>query len=198
LGSISTSPRDDLPVIAFATCERWEAWLAAEHAAAAGVWLKIAKKASGIESVNYAQALDVALCYGWIDGQKGRLDDQFFLQRFTPRKARSKWSQVNCAKATALIERGAMRAAGLAQVEQAKADGRWEAAYPAQSAAAVPEDLRRALEANPAAAAFFATLSSVNRYAILYRLHHVSDPERRAVRIAAYVEMLAEGRTLHP
>jgi uncharacterized protein YdeI (YjbR/CyaY-like superfamily) len=184
--------------LAFATGERWEAWLAAQHATSPGIWLKIAKKASGIESVDYPQALDVALCYGWIDGQKGRFDDQFFLQRFTPRKARSKWSQVNCAKVAALIERGAMRAPGLAEVERAKADGRWEAAYPAQSAATVPEDLQQALDANGAAAASFAGLSSVNRYAILYRLHHVVGAERRAVRIATYVEMLAEGRTLHP
>jgi uncharacterized protein YdeI (YjbR/CyaY-like superfamily) len=196
-GSISTSASDDLPVIAFATPELWERWLAEQHAQSAGVWLKIAKKASGIASVHYAQALDVALCYGWIDGQKGRFDDEYFLQRFTPRKARSKWSQVNRAKAEALIASGAMHPAGRAQVDAAKADGRWEAAYPAQSAASVPEDLQRALDADGAAHAFFLTLSAVNRYAILYRLHHVVKPEARTQRIAAYIEMLAQGRTLH-
>jgi uncharacterized protein YdeI (YjbR/CyaY-like superfamily) len=197
-GSISTSRSDDLPVIAFATAELWDAWLAEQHAQSAGVWLKIAKKASGIASVDYAQALDVALCYGWIDGQKGRFDDVYFVQRFTPRKARSKWSQVNCAKAAALIASRAMRPAGLAQIEAAKADGRWDAAYPAQSAASVPEDLQQALDANEAAQAFFLTLSAVNRYAILYRLHHLNGAQRRAARIATYVEMLADGRTLHP
>jgi uncharacterized protein YdeI (YjbR/CyaY-like superfamily) len=164
----------------------------------AGIWLKIAKKASGIASVDYAQALEVALCYGWIDGQRGRLDDEYFLQRFTPRKVRSKWSQVNRAKAEALIASGAMRPAGLAQVQAAKADGRWEAAYPAQSAASVPADLQRALDADAAAQAFFLTLSAVNRYAILYRLHHVVKAEARAKRIETYVEMLSQGRTLHP
>jgi uncharacterized protein YdeI (YjbR/CyaY-like superfamily) len=168
-----------------------------EHATAAGVWLKIAKKDSGIASVDYAQGLEVALCWGWIDGQRGRFDDRYFLTRFTPRTTKSRWSQRNCTIAEELIATGAMRPPGLAQVELAKADGRWEAAYPSQANATVPDDLQLALDANPAALAFFDTLDSINRYAFLYRLHHVSRPDARSARITRYVEMLARGETLH-
>ena len=140
--------KPDLPIIPFASRDVWEAWLAEHHATSSGVWLKIAKKGSGIDSVSYAEALDVALCHGWIDGQKGKFDDDYWLQRFTPRKTRSKWSKVNRDKATHLIERGEMKPAGLREVERAKADGRWDAAYEAQSKATVPNDLRRELEKN--------------------------------------------------
>ena len=162
--------RTDLPILPFATRGAWEAWLDEHHAASEGLWLKIAKKGSGIETVSYPGALEVALCYGWIDGQKASFDDRYWLQRFTPRRSRSKWSKVNRQKATELIERGAMKPAGLREVERAKADGRWDAAYDAQSTATVPDDLRRQLEKNDAAREFFQTLNSANRYAILYQI----------------------------
>ncbi|MDX6722237.1 MAG: hypothetical protein QOD73_641 [Solirubrobacteraceae bacterium] len=192
------SPRDGLPIVSFLSPDEWEEWLEDEHATSRGVWLKIARKGTGRLSVSYDEALDVALAYGWIDGQKGRYDDEHWVQRFTPRTPRSRWSKINCARAGALIAAGRMRPAGLAEVERAKADGRWEAAYDGQSTATVPEDLQRALDASPAARDFFATLSGANRYAILYRVQDAKRPETRARRIAQFVEMLAERRTLHP
>jgi uncharacterized protein YdeI (YjbR/CyaY-like superfamily) len=162
------------------------------------VWLKLAKRGSGLESVTRAEALEVALAYGWIDGKAGRLDDDWWLQRFTPRAARSRWSKINREKATALIESGAMKPAGLREVERAKADGRWEAAYDAQSKATVPDDLKRALDENEAARELFATLDSRNRYAILYRIHEAKKPETRARRIDKYVTMLARGEKPYP
>jgi uncharacterized protein YdeI (YjbR/CyaY-like superfamily) len=188
----------DLPIVSFATRDEWRAWLELEHARSDGVWLKLAKAGSGSESVSYAEALEVALCYGWIDGQKRGLDDRHWLQRFTPRKPRSRWSRINRDKATALIERGEMRPAGLREVEAARADGRWDAAYEGQRRATVPDDLQRALDAEPDAAAFFATLDGANRYAILYRVQDAKKPETRARRIEKYVAMLAAGEKLHP
>jgi uncharacterized protein YdeI (YjbR/CyaY-like superfamily) len=185
------------PVITFESPAAWEEWLAREHGSQAGVWMKIAKKATGIATVTHAEALDVALCYGWIDGQRKSFDDQWFLQRFTPRRPRSNWSKVNRAKVDQLIAAGRMQPAGLAEIERAKADGRWDAAYAGPRTAEVPEDLQRALDGNEAAKAAFATLNSQNRYAILYRVHDAKRPETRARRIAKFVEMLAEGRTLH-
>jgi uncharacterized protein YdeI (YjbR/CyaY-like superfamily) len=186
------------PIVAFASQEEWAVWLAAEHASATGIWIKFAKKASGIPTVVYAEALEVALCYGWIDGQTRRVDGDFYLQRFTPRTARSKWSKINCGKVTALIEQGKMQPAGLREVERAKADGRWEAAYDAPSTATVPEDLQQELDRTPAAAAYFATLDSQNRYAILHRIQDAKKPETRARRIEKFVAMLAEGRKIYP
>ena len=191
------SPRDDLPVMPFASAESWETWLAANHGVASGVWLQIAKKASGIPTVTYSEALDVALCYGWIDGQKAGYDDDYFLQRFTPRRARSKWSKINVGRVGALVAAGRMRPAGTSQVEAAKADGRWEAAYGGSATITVPDDLQAALDANPAARDFFATISRTNRFAVLYRVHEAKRPETRAKRIATIVQMLAEGRTFH-
>ena len=190
--------RTDLPILPFATRGAWEAWLDEHHAASEGLWLKIAKKGSGIETVSYPEALEVALCYGWIDGQKASFDDRYWLQRFTPRRSRSKWSKVNRQKATELIERGAMKPAGLREVERAKADGRWDAAYDAQSTATVPDDLRRQLEKNDAAREFFQTLNSANRYAILYQIGDAKKPETRARRIEKFVAMLAERKKLYP
>ena len=190
--------RTDLPILAFATHGAWEAWLDEHHAASEGLWLKIAKKGSGIETVSYPEALEVALCYGWIDGQKASFDDRYWLQRFTPRRSRSKWSKVNRQKATELIERGAMKPAGLREVERAKADGRWDAAYDAQSTVTVPDDLRRELEKNDAAREFFQTLNSANRYAILYQIGDAKKPETRARRIEKFVAMLAERKKLYP
>jgi uncharacterized protein YdeI (YjbR/CyaY-like superfamily) len=162
------------------------------------VWLKIAKKASGIKSVTYKEALDCALCYGWIDGQKGSFDDRYFVQKFTPRRARSRWSRINRERALELIESGEMKPAGLREVQRAQADGRWEAAYDSPSRVTVPEDLQRALDRNKRAKDFFATLTGVNRYAVLYRIQDAKRPETRARRIEQFVEMLGRHETLHP
>jgi uncharacterized protein YdeI (YjbR/CyaY-like superfamily) len=192
------TPDDDgYEVLFFATPEQFEEWLATHHATAGGVWLKMARKRTDVRSIDWPQAIEVALCYGWIDGQRGKLDDTFFIQRFTPRRARSRWSKVNRDKVAELIAAGRMQPAGLAEVERAKADGRWDAAYDPPSRATVPEDLQAALDANPAARDFFATLKSNNRYAILYRIQDAKRPETRARRIAQFVDMLAEGRTLY-
>lgn len=193
---MTTKP--DLPVILFASRELWEAWLEENHAASDGLWLKFAKKGSGIESVSYAEAVGGALCYGWIDGQADKFDDDYWLQRFTPRRSKSKWSKVNRGKAMKLIEEGKMKPAGLREVERARADGRWDAAYDAQSAATVPDDLRRELENNDEAREFFATLDSTNRYAILYRIQDAKRPETRARRIEKYVAMLSEHEKIYP
>jgi len=190
--------KQDQPVLAFASRAGWDAWLAEHHTSSSGLWLKIAKKGSGIDSVSYAEALDAALCYGWIDGQKDKLDDDHWLQRFTPRTPRSKWSKINRDKAEALIAQGEMRPAGLREIERAKADGRWEAAYQGQRTATVPDDLERALTKNRRAREFFATLDGANRYAILYRVQEAKKPETRARRIEKYVAMLAAGQKIHP
>jgi uncharacterized protein YdeI (YjbR/CyaY-like superfamily) len=187
----------DLPIVAFSSQDDWRAWLDEHHADSPGLGLKIAKKASGVATVTHAEALDVALCYGWIDGQRNSFDDTWFLQRYTPRRPRSKWSQINRDKIADLTERGLMRPAGLREVERAKADGRWEAAYPSQRNLTVPDDLQAALDANDAAKESFASLDRVNRYAILYRLHDAKRPETRIKRIEDFVAMLAEGRKLH-
>jgi uncharacterized protein YdeI (YjbR/CyaY-like superfamily) len=193
----SDASPDHLQVLQFADQYAWELWLEGHHRDSPGVWLKIAKKSASTSTVNHAEALESAICHGWIDGQRRALDDQFFLQRFTPRTARSKWSQVNRQKASELIESGRMRPQGLAQVNAAQADGRWEAAYAPQAQATIPEDMQRALDQNPDAAQFFATLTGSRRYAFLYRLHNVKDPARRAKRIADYMTILAERRTLN-
>lgn len=189
----SSSPKSDLPVVPFSSREAWAAWLEEHHDDSDGVWLKFARKSSGIASVTYPEAVEVALCYGWIDGQAAGFDDDYHLQRFTPRRARSRWSQINRAKATDLIERGLMKPAGLREVERAKADGRWDAAYAPPSDATVPDDLRAALEAEPEALATFDALSRSGRYAILYQVQDAKRPETRARRIAKFVAMLARG-----
>jgi uncharacterized protein YdeI (YjbR/CyaY-like superfamily) len=189
---------DELPVVAFPSQGAWEAWLAAAHERSAGVWLKLAKKSSGIDSVTHAEALDVAIRHGWIDGQTRSFDADHWLQRFSPRTKRSKWSQVNCAKAEAFIAAGTMAPAGLQAVEAAKADGRWDAAYAPPSKATVPSDLAQAFESNPKARAFFETLDSQNRYAILYRIQDAKRADTRARRIAKFVDMLNEGKKVYP
>lgn len=189
---------DALPTLAFATQQEWEAWLDVHHADTPGLWLKIAKKEAGERSVTYAEALEGALCYGWIDGQKAALDERHWLQKFTPRRPRSVWSKVNRAKAEALIAAGRMRPAGLRQVELAQADGRWDAAYDGQSTVAVPADLQRALDDNPDAMAFFNTLDRVNRYAILYRIQTAKKPDTRAARIQKFVGLLSRQEKIHP
>jgi uncharacterized protein YdeI (YjbR/CyaY-like superfamily) len=188
---------DDLPILLFASPAELEAWFDNNHADAQGAWLKIAKKGSGVESVTYAEALELALCFGWIDSQKRGFDERYFLQRFTPRRPRGKWSQINREKAEGLIAAGAMRPAGLAEVDEAKADGRWEAAYAGQRTAEVPADLQRELDSNKAAGAFFAALDSANRYAITYQLEEAKKPETRERRLRKFVGMLERGEKLH-
>lgn len=194
---MTKSTKQDLPVILFESQEDWEAWLEEHYETFDGLWLKIAKKDSGIDSISYSEALDVALCYGWIDSQKASFDDKFWLQRFTPRKSKSKWSKVNRNKVTQLIEQGKMKAAGLEEVEQAKQDGRWDRAYDSQRNATVPDDFQQQLDSNPRAQQFFATLNSTNRYAILYQIQDAKKPETRARRIEKYITMLNEQKKIY-
>ncbi len=189
---------DEEPTVAFASAADWHAWLAAEHAKSSGIWVKIAKKGAPEPTISYAEVLDGALCFGWIDAQTRSLDDSYWLKRFTPRRPGSRWSRINTEKAEALIAAGRMQPDGLREVDSARSDGRWAAAYAGPRTITVPDDLSRALEANPAAAEFFATISSINRYAILYRLTTVKRAETRARKIDQYVQMLAEHKTIHP
>jgi uncharacterized protein YdeI (YjbR/CyaY-like superfamily) len=187
----------ELPIIPFETEQAWEQWLEENHTSSPGMWLKIAKKDSGHPSITYQQALDIALCFGWIDGQKNKFDDAYWLQKFTPRRTKSPWSRINREKVTTLIEQGKMRQAGLEEVERAQADGRWDAAYESQSRITVPDDFQAALDANPEAQAFFEGLNSANRYAILYRITTAKKPETRQKRIARFIDMLAENKKLY-
>jgi len=189
---------DGLPIERFANQADWEAWLAEHHATARGVWLEFAKKGTGVQTVVYAEAVEEALRYGWIDGQSKGRDETFYLQRFTPRTKRSRWSQINVGKVERLLAEGRMTPAGMAAVEAAKADGRWDAAYPSPSKATVPDDLRDALAANDAARAAFEALDGQNRYAILHRVGEAKRPETRARRIERFVAMLAAGERVHP
>jgi uncharacterized protein YdeI (YjbR/CyaY-like superfamily) len=177
--------------VEFADSDAFDAWLAQHAATAPGVRLRIAKKASPIATVSYSDAVDVALCHGWIDGRRNGLDDDYFLQTFTPRRARSRWSKVNQDRVAVLIESGRMREAGLREIERAQADGRWEAAYASQKNIEVPADLADALAASPRAAARFGELTGQDRYHILFTLHHLKRAETRARRIAGFVETLA-------
>jgi uncharacterized protein YdeI (YjbR/CyaY-like superfamily) len=187
---------DELPVVPFASAEAWRDWLRDHHASSPGVWLKLAKKGSGLPSVTYAEAVDEALCFGWIDGQARSLGETHHLQKFTPRAKRSMWSKRNREKVAALIAAGRMQPAGLREIERAKADGRWDAAYDAPSTSTVPDDLQRELDRDPEAAAFFVTLDSRNRYAILHRVQTAKKPETRARRIDKFVAMLRAGEKL--
>jgi uncharacterized protein YdeI (YjbR/CyaY-like superfamily) len=189
---------DGLPVLSFSSSEEWWEWLELNHVESDGLWIAIAKQGSGIESVRYPDVLDHAICFGWIDGRRERLDEERFLQRFTPRRARSRWSRINREKAEGLIESGLMRPAGLEEVERARVDGRWERAYEPQSGAEIPDDLERELDASPRAAAFFVKLSAQNRYSIFYRLGEARRAETRARRLADFVAMLEAGETHHP
>jgi uncharacterized protein YdeI (YjbR/CyaY-like superfamily) len=189
---------DGLPTLFFASPAEWEEWLEKNHALSEGIWIKIAKKDADIESVRYPEVLESALCFGWIDARREALDGHHFLQRFTSRRPRSKWSRINRETAERLIAQRRMRPAGLTEVERAKADGRWEAAYTGQRQSTMPDDLQRELDERPKAKAFFAQLSSQNRYAILYRLQDAKRPETRARRLAKFVAMLEAGETIHP
>lgn len=192
------SPAAEYPTLAFKTQKAYETWLAKNHAQAPGIWIQLAKKGSGVKSITYAEAVEASLCYGWIDGQSKRIDDTAWRQKYTPRGRRSIWSKINIGKVEALIEAGRMKPAGLAAVEAAKKDGRWAAAYEPPSKSTVPPDLQAALDASPAAKAFFATLNSINRYAILFRTQTAKKPETRAKRIKQFVEMLEKGEKLYP
>lgn len=187
----------DLPILPFASKKRWGDWLARQHDKSTGMWLKIAKKDSGISSVTYDEALDVALCYGWIDGQKKGFDDKYWLQKFTPRGPKSIWSKINTEKVEKLIASGEIKPAGLKAIEAAKQDGRWDAAYASQKNITVPEDFQAALNKNKKAKTFFSTLKSAERYSFLFRIHHAKKPETRAKRIQEFVEMLGRGEKLY-
>ncbi len=188
----------DLPVLPFADATAWERWLGENHSEAPGLWLKLAKRASGIASVTYAEAVEVALCFGWIDSQKAGWDELWFLQRFTPRRPRSRWSRTNRDKAQELESEGRLRPAGAREVELARADGRWDAAYAGQASAEVPADLRRELERDAHARELFESLESHNRYSIIYRIEEARRPETRARRVERFMEMLRAGEKPHP
>ena len=192
-----TEERAGLPILAFVDAEALDRWLETQPENSPGLWIRFAKAGSGILSVTKAEAIDAALCHGWIDGQLNKYDDRHWLVRFTPRKARSKWSQMNCKRATELLEAGRIRPRGISQIDAAKADGRWAAAYAPASKAEVPADLQAALDKSPGAAAFFATLTGANRFAILYRIGAVKKPETRARKISDFVAMLERHETVH-
>jgi uncharacterized protein YdeI (YjbR/CyaY-like superfamily) len=184
--------------LTFSTQAEWEGWLERNGSASSGVWLRLAKKSAGQTTVSYAEAVESALCYGWIDGKKQTEDEHYWLQRFTPRTAKSIWSKINKEKAEALIASGRMRPAGMREIDRARQDGRWDAAYSSPSNSTVPEDLEAALNANPKAKKHFGTLNSRNRYAILFRVQNAKKPETRARKIAEFVEMLSKGDALYP
>jgi len=189
--------KNGLPILSFATAAQFEDWLRDQPADSRGLWLRLARKGAGFVSIGKAEAIDAALCHGWIDGQLDKYDETSWLIRFTPRRRTSKWSEVNRERALQLIEEGRMQPGGLAEIERARKDGRWDVAYAPQSRAQVPPDLQAALDANPKAAAFFETLKGANRYAILYRVAEAKKPETRVARIKKFVGMLERGETLH-
>jgi uncharacterized protein YdeI (YjbR/CyaY-like superfamily) len=191
-----TSP-DGAPVTLFKTRDDWALWLEKNHRTSSGLWLRFAKKGSKLRSISYAEAVEVALCYGWIDGQKRPESEEAWLQKFVARSSRSVWSKINREKARALIERGEMKPAGLEAVESAKKNGRWESAYDSPSAAAAPADFQSALDANPRAAEFFEKLDRTNRYAILWRIQTVKKAETRARKITEFIAMLERGEKIH-
>lgn len=194
----NTSNQESLPTLQFKYVTEFDSWLAEHGTEVAGIWLQLAKKGSGIPSISRQEAVDVALCHGWIDGQAKPVDAESWLIRFTPRRARSKWSKVNVERVAELIAEGRITERGLAEIDRAKADGRWDAAYDPPSRMKVPDDLMEALRESPEAEAFFATLNSANRFAILHRIHDAKRPETRAARIAKFVEMLAQGEAIYP
>ena len=193
-----TKTKRDLPILAFKSREVWNAWLVAHGASSEGLWLKLAKKSAGVVSVSRSEAVDTALCHGWIDGQLDSFDDRYSLVRFTPRRQASKWSERNRIRALELVEMGHMLPAGKKEIERAQKDGRWEAAYAPQSTAEVPDDLHAALTKNAKARRFFETLDRANRYSILYRIQNAKKPETRAAHVKKFVAMLATGETIHP
>jgi uncharacterized protein YdeI (YjbR/CyaY-like superfamily) len=192
-----SGPAPELPTLRFTSARVFSSWLAKNHDQAPGLWLEFAKKGSDVASVTYAEAVEVALCWGWIDGQAQSIDERCYRQRFTPRAVRSLWSKINRERVAKLNADGTMQPAGLAEIERAKGDGRWDRAYDSPRSATVPDDLDAALAKNEQAAAFFATLSASNRYAILHRLQIAKKPETRARRIATVIAMLSRGEKLY-
>lgn len=186
------------PTLTFSTQAEWESWLELNGGATAGVWLRLAKKSVNRQAFSYAEALESALCHGWIDGKKQAESEHYWLQRFTPRRPRSIWSKINRTKAESLISSGKMRPAGMSEIDRARQDGRWDAAYSSASTSTIPDDFQKALNANKTAKAFFATLNSSNRFAILFRIQNVKKAETRARKIAQFVEMLGNHEKLHP
>jgi uncharacterized protein YdeI (YjbR/CyaY-like superfamily) len=189
--------KPEFEILLFENLAAWTKWLEEHHSSTDGVWLRFAKKASSLQSLSYAEAVEGALCYGWIDGQAKSYDADSWLQKYTPRRAKSIWSKINREKVMKLIAEGRMQPSGLQEIERAKADGRWDAAYDSMTTAQVPEDLQAALDANPAAQQFFATLTGSNRYAILFRIQTAKKAETRARRIQQFVEMLGRGEKIH-
>lgn len=198
IADAETETRAGLPIRGFASAALFEQWMVGQHPDSKGIWLKLAKQGSGVASVSKAEAIEVALCHGWIDGQLNPYDERFWLIRFTPRSAKSRWSEINRITATRLMTEGRVSPAGLAQIEAARRDGRWDGAYAPQSKAEAPADLLAALEANAAAKALFATLKGANRYAVLYRIQDAKTPATRQARIEKFVAMLARGEVVHP
>jgi uncharacterized protein YdeI (YjbR/CyaY-like superfamily) len=192
------SDSEDVPILLFEHPEAWATWLAKNHATSSGLWLRLAKKASGMQSLSYSEALEAALCYGWIDAQKRSESSNTWLQKFTPRSKKSIWSRINREKALALIKAGQMKPAGLKAIQRAQEDGRWDAAYDSPSRATVPADLQAALDENARAKAFFATLNGSNRYAVLFRIQTAKKAETRARRIHQFIKMLERKEKLHP
>jgi len=188
----------EIPTLLFKNAKAWETFLSKNNGTSNGVWLQLAKKSSGTTSVTYSEALDIALCHGWIDGQKKAFDESFWLQKFTPRGARSIWSKINREKALDLIQSGRMKPAGLLAIEKAKADGRWAVAYESQKSATVPVDFQAELDAHPDANTFFSTLDSGNRYAIIFRIQTAKKPETRSRRIQEFIAMLERKEKIHP
>jgi uncharacterized protein YdeI (YjbR/CyaY-like superfamily) len=188
----------DLPLLTFVVGAEFEAWLAAQPEASPGAWLRFAKQGAAQATIAKTDAIDCALAHGWIDGQLGPIDNQYFKTRFTPRRPRSAWSQINCERAERLIAAGRMTPRGAAQVDRARSDGRWDAAYASQASASPDDDLLAALGAVPPALAFFGTLNGANRYAVLYRVHQAKSPQKRAAKIAELVAKLGRGETFHP
>ena len=191
-------PATELPIEFFASKRAFATWLAKNHAKSTGIRVQLGKKSAGVASLTYPEAVEVALCYGWIDGQANRLDDDYYVQRFTPRRPQSIWSKINREKAQGLIDSGAMRPAGMREVERARADGRWDAAYASPKNAAIPEELVAALRKNAKARKFFETLDSRNRYSIIHRIETAKKADTRARRVTQFVDMLAKGETIHP
>ena len=189
---------DEKPVLLFKSQKEWAAWLEKNHAKSSGVWLQLAKKAATLKTVSYSEAVETALCHGWIDGQVKRHDESVYIQKFIPRARKSIWSKINREKALALIRSGEMKPGGLAEIERAKADGRWDAAYDSPTTAMVPEDFRKALNENKKAKGFFATLNSQNRYAFLFRVQTTLKADTREKKIQLFMEMLAKGEKFHP
>lgn len=189
-------PEKRLKIVVFKSAAAWASWLAKNHLKSPGIWMRLAKKDSGLSSASYAEALDAALCYGWIDSQKKSFDDKTWLQRFTPRGPKSIWSQVNKKKAMAFKRQGLMKPLGLKAIEDAKKNGNWDSAYASQSSITVPDDLAAAFKRNPAAGAFFKSLKGTDRYAVLFRIHHAKKAATRAAKIAAYVDMLGKKRKI--